>query len=162
MKSAILNLFVLSIILFLTLFLAFMSPLSSVSHEVPPPDKTTRHIELESLDGYSRSEMDELRSEREQFQQKWKEKASEDQISTSDGFETVINKMQIPFVVVIFIFALFFKWKSVLDTISVLLGLSLFSLLFPLLSSQVLICSVVFILLASIYKANKSKAEPAN
>ena len=157
MKSALINFSIFVGVLFLTLFLAFMTPLSNVYEEVPPPEKTARHLELEKMSGYSRSEMDELWSEREQFQQRWKNKASQKTISTSASFEIIVDRMQIPFGIAISLFALFFKWRSILDSTLVLIALALFSLIFPIIQINTLIYSVVIISLASFYKAAKFK-----
>jgi hypothetical protein len=150
------------LVLVVALFFGFTTSLSTVSQGVPPPEKTERHIESEALSGNagdSRAQIDEFRAEQKRYQESWKEKATTLEAPTSPGFDVVVDRIQIPFMIVITLFAWFFKWKSLLDTVFILLVLFIFSFLFPLIIMQTLVYCVMLVLLASTFKAFKMRGE---
>ncbi|CAC9622932.1 hypothetical protein [uncultured Gammaproteobacteria bacterium] len=71
MKSAVFNFMLLAIILFVSFFITMTTSLSTVSEkEIKQPEKTQRHLYLESKQAYTRMEMDDLYKEIDKFEKR--------------------------------------------------------------------------------------------
>ncbi|CAC9955847.1 hypothetical protein [uncultured Gammaproteobacteria bacterium] len=154
MKSAVFNFMLLAIILFVSFFITMTTSLSTVSEkEIKQPEKTQRHLYLESKQAYTRMEMDDLYKEIDKFEKRWDEKSGKEKTAIAEGLGIVLNRIQFIFVSIIFIFSMLCKVKSYLDFISIFILLILITFIVPVLSNNIFIFSIVATFSVSLYRS---------
>ncbi len=144
----------LAIILFVSFFITMTTSLSTVSEkEIKQPEKTQRHLYLESKQAYTRMEMDDLYKEIDKFEKRWDEKSGKEKTAIAEGLGIVLNRIQFIFVSIIFIFSMLCKVKSYLDFISIFILLILITFIVPVLSNNIFIFSIVATFSVSLYRS---------
>ncbi|CAC9599309.1 hypothetical protein [uncultured Gammaproteobacteria bacterium] len=158
MKSAVFNFMLLAIILFVSFFITMTTSLSTVSEkEIKQPEKTQRHLYLESKQAYTRMEMDDLYKEIDKFEKRWDEKSGKEKTAIAEGLGIVLNRIQFIFVSIIFIFSMLCKVKSYLDFISIFILLILITFIVPVLSNNIFIFSIVATFSVSLYRSRNKE-----
>ncbi|WP_138145585.1 hypothetical protein [Bathymodiolus heckerae thiotrophic gill symbiont] len=157
MKSAVFNFMLLVIILFVSFFIAMTTSLSTVFEEIKQPEKTQRHLYLESKQGYTRMEMDDLYKEIDKFEKRWHKKGDKEKITNAEGLGIVLNRIQFIFAFIIFIFSMLCKVKSYLDFISIFILLILITFIVPVLSNSIFIFSIIATFSVSFYRSRSNR-----
>ncbi len=148
----------LAIILFVSFFITMTTSLSTVSEkEIKQPEKTQRHLYLESKQAYTRMEMDDLYKEIDKFEKRWDEKSGKEKTAIAEGLGIVLNRIQFIFVSIIFIFSMLCKVKSYLDFISIFILLILITFIVPVLSNNIFIFSIVATFSVSLYRSRNKE-----
>ena len=156
MKSALINFVLLTGIILLTVTLSFMTPMSTVQQVIEPPFKLQKHIELENKEFLTQEDMDELRQETHNFEQRWDEKATAERKLPKEDFKVVFKRLQFIFIVTITLFFLFVRVRSFWDLLSFVTSLAILTFIFPLILIKTFFYGLILASISTVVKLKKS------
>lgn len=155
MKTIIIRTLMFLVLILIGAIVAFMTPLSTVFREIPPPDMSERHIELINKEYITSSERDELNHERQLFEEKWNEKAASNATTVYEDLKTIQHRLQYPLLIIILMFFMFSRPTIFLETLSYCLVMLLLTFLIPILTIKSLFIGVLIASSATLIKKLK-------
>ncbi|MED5508843.1 MAG: hypothetical protein VX841_00965 [Pseudomonadota bacterium] len=156
MKKAIFNFIIVSSVTLLTTLIAFMTPLASIEKEITPPTKTERHLHLENKEFLKPDEMDLLRQEISQFEERWDKKAESETITVMEGLEVLQGRTQYLLAFSLTITIVLISFASFREFFLIVAALCLFTFALPILLTGTTFYLVVVASVAGYFKLLKT------